>query len=175
MTTKGKIVLDATPLIHLTRAGLLPLLRYLPHAMLVPPEVVAEVVHRGKEQGHPDAALIGQAISDGLLIVKKPADQRFVQLVTAIGRGRIHPADAEVLALAREEEGVAVLDDRAARDVARAHGIRVGGTAFLLAMLIGSGRITREEAWRALDEMIGQGWRCSAELYSRIIRMIQEG
>ncbi len=174
MSTKGKIILDATPLIHLTKAGLLSLLKNLPYTKLVPPGVVSEVVHRGKEGGHPDAALIGQAISDGLLTVKEPADREFIALITTIGENRIHQADAEALALVRETEGVAVLDDRVGRDVARAHGISFAGTAFLLGILIRNRRITKEEATKALDEMIRQGWRCSAELYSKITRMIQE-
>jgi len=44
----------------------------------------------------------------------------------------------------------------------------------VLALLVAHRKITRDGARLALDEMLRSGWRCSAELYSRILRMIDE-
>lgn len=167
-----KVVLDATPLIYLAKTGLLPRFKDLPCEMLVPRGVVREVVDRGKEKGEPDAEVVGKALSDGVLRAREVSDPGFLKVLAAIRQ--MHPAEGEVLALAKEVGGVAVVDDRFARDVARAHGISFAGTAFLLAILVGSRRISREEARKAVDDMVRYGWRCSAEVYSKVIRMIEK-
>ncbi len=170
--TGRKIVLDATPLIYLAKVGLLSRFKGLPCGMLVPKGVLGEVVDRGKEKGDPDAVIVEKALSDGLLRTEEVSDRELIKLMEGIRQ--IHPAEREVLALAKEVEGVAIVDDRLARDVARAHGIRFAGTAFLVATLVDNRRITKEEAKKAVDDMIRYGWRCSAEVYSEIVRMIEK-
>jgi predicted nucleic acid-binding protein len=66
------------------------------------------------------------------------------------------------------------LDDRVARATAKVYRIEHGGTAFILAILIALGLITKEKAKSALDDMISSGWRCSVEQYCRMTRMIEE-
>lgn len=104
--------------------------------------------------------------------IRDPSDGEFLKTLSRVPE--LHPTDAEVLTLAREVKGTAIVDDRIAREVARTYGIEHGGTVFVLALLIARGSITKRAARTALDDMIGFGWRCSAEQYSRMVKMIEE-
>lgn len=166
-----RLVFDSTPLIHLAKVGLLPLLKDIPCEKLTPASVKWEVVDKGREKAAKDALIIEEALQNGTLKIGKVQNERLFHLLSKVPE--LHPADAEVLALAKEVGGIAVVDDKVARDAAKVYGIERGGTAFILATLIAYGLITKEEAKSALDDMISSGWRCSAEQYSKIIRMIE--
>jgi predicted nucleic acid-binding protein len=170
--TQRTIVLDATPLIYLAKAGLLHLLDHLSYRVLISPEVRREVVDEGKQRHAADAFIVEREISDGVLEEREVSHRGFLELMMRIPG--MDPAEGEVLTLARESKGVAIVDDRIARDVAIANRVKHAGTAFLLATLVRRGVITHEEAKEALDEMVRHGWRCSSELYSKIIQLIDE-
>lgn len=166
-----RLVFNSTPLIYLAKVGLLPLLKDLPHELLTARGVKKEVVDRGKEKAAKDASIIEKAIQEGTLKIREPADKGLLRTLSGIPE--LHLTDAGVLTLAKEVKGIAIVDDRVAREVARVYGIEHGGTVFILALLIARGLITRVEARAALDDMIGLGWRCSAEQYAQMIKMIE--
>ena len=168
-----RLVFNSTPLIYLAKVGLLPLLKKLPHERLTTAGVKREVVDVGKEKAAKDAFIIEEAIQKGVLKIAKITDKVFLQTLSKIPE--LHLTDAEVLALAKEIEGIAVVDDRVAREIAKIYRIEHGGTIFILALLIARGLITKAAARTALDDMISLGWRCSAEQYSQIIKMIEVG
>lgn len=168
-----RLVFNSTPLIYLAKVGLLPLLEKLPHERFTTAGVKREVVDRGKEKAAKDALIIEETIQRGILKIGKITDKGFLQMLSKIPE--LHSTDAEVLTFAREIEGIAVVDDKVAREIAKIYGITHGGTVFILFLLIARGLITKAAARAALEEMIHLGWRCSAEQYSQIIRMIEAG
>jgi predicted nucleic acid-binding protein len=85
---------------------------------------------------------------------------------------KIHKGDAEVLALAYEFEGIALLDDEEARGMAEIEGILHHGTIYLLLRMMKMGLLTKEEILDGLNKMILNGWRCSIELYAEILKVI---
>ncbi|MHA1583146.1 MAG: hypothetical protein ACTSYM_11725 [Candidatus Baldrarchaeia archaeon] len=62
---KSSVVSNAGPLIHLSKIGLLPLLKKLYAEVVIPAKVKFEVVDQGKKKGFPDALLIKKAIEEG--------------------------------------------------------------------------------------------------------------
>ena len=167
-----RLVFNSTPLIYLAKVGLLPRLKELPPERLTTAGVKQEVVDRGKEKAAKDALIIEKVIQEGTLRIGRIADKGLLRVLSSIPE--LHPTDAEVLALAKEVGGIAIVDDRVAREVARTYGIEHGGTVFILALLITRKLITKEAARTALDDMIGLGWRCSAEQYSQMTKMIEK-
>jgi predicted nucleic acid-binding protein len=167
-----RLVFNSTPLTYLARVGLLPLLKDIPYEKLTPIGVKEEVVDKGMEKSAKDALIIERALQDGTLKIGEVENEGLLQLLSKIPE--IHHADAEVLALAKEAGGVAIVDDKVARDVAKIYGIEHGGTAFVLALLIVHDLITKEKAKSALDDIVSSGWRCSAEQYSKIIKMVEK-
>jgi predicted nucleic acid-binding protein len=85
----------------------------------------------------------------------------------------LHTTDAEVLALASELGGIAVIDDEVARKTARIYGISYVGTPYIL-RAVSQGLITKERAKQAINEMIFEGWRCSVESYAKIMDAIEK-
>ena len=166
-----RLVFNSTPLIYLAKVGLLPLLKDIPGEKLTSPGVKVEVVDKGKEKAAKDALIIEGALQDGTLGIGKVQNERFLHLLSKIPE--IHPADAEVLALAKETGGIAVIDDRVAREAAKVYGIEHAGTAFIIYVLVSRGLISKKRAKLALSDMISSGWRCSAEQYSKMIEMIE--
>jgi predicted nucleic acid-binding protein len=80
--------------------------------------------------------------------------------------------DAEVLALAKELDGLAVVDDEVARKTAKAYGIAYVGTPYVLVRAVLQKLITKERAREAVNEMVSVGWRCSIESYAKIMQIL---
>lgn len=88
---------------------------------------------------------------------------------------RIHVGDADVLALAAELDGIALLEDDEARGMAEIgiEGIDHHGTIYLLLRMMKMGLLTKDETLEKVDEMIHMGWRCSTELYAGILKAVR--
>ncbi len=167
-----KFVFDATPLIHLTKAGLRPLIVELEGEKYTVPAVFEEVVTKGKERDYPDAVGTSSLVDEGVLEVKIPKSK------TADAMARlhkdVHPGEAEVIALAKEMEAIAVIDDRVARAIAKIEGVRVEGSYGVIIRAAANGSISREDGEDALGELIASGWRCDAELYAALLKSLLE-
>jgi hypothetical protein len=122
-------VVNASPLITLGKVGRLDLLE-APGLRLVVPEPVAQEVNRGAANDPARLALEG---GFGAPFVKPPLDPAV--LSWSLGSG-----ESAVLAFARANGGVAVLDDHEARVAARVLGVRVTGT---LGIVVSAARAKR--------------------------------
>ncbi len=78
-----------------------------------------------------------------------------------------------MLALALKLGGIAILDDEEVRRMAEIEGIEHHGTIYLLLRMMKTGLLTTEETLNGLDEMLHTGWRCSTELYAKILKSIK--
>ncbi len=162
-----RFVFDASSLIHLAKSGLSSLIEELEGEKYVVPAVSDEVVRRGKELGHEDAVGVESLIERGILKV------RSVSKVVARSRG-LNQAEVGVISLAKEIEGIAVLDDAVARSVARLNGVRIEGTYGIILRALADGRISRSDAEAALEKLVSSGWRCDVELYARLLKLTKE-
>ena len=104
--------------------------------------------------------------------MRKPAS-KWVDRVVLLHRD-IHRGEAEVLALAKELDAVAVVDDRVARAAAKIQGVRLEGTYGVVLRAVRKGSITTREAEETLDKLVSSGWRCDAELYSALLKSIKK-
>jgi predicted nucleic acid-binding protein len=99
--------------------------------------------------------------------VCKPSDSKF--LATLLETRGLHLADAEVLALAREHEGIAVIDDEVARKTAKVYGVDYVGSSYVLMRAVVEGLISKACAKQAVNDMVSAGWRCNVESYAKIM------
>ena len=165
------LVLDATPLIYIAKVGLSKIFEDLKDEKLTPPEVKREVVDEGKRKGIPDAIILEKMFQNNVFKVTRSKNQGFsARLLETNG---LHMTDAEVLAIARERDGIAIVDDEVARKTARICGISYVGTSYILMRAVVQGLVTKERAKLALNEMISAGWRCSVESYAKIMEAIE--
>lgn len=160
-------VFDATPLIYLGKVSLLEKVKQFPENKYIPKSVYREVVDTGKENGRPDAFIIEKLVRNGSIKTRMPANKKYITHLRE--NPKIHEADADVLALAFELNGIALLDDEEARGMAETEGIEHHGTIYILLRMVKMKLLTKEEALSCLNKMIRMGWRCSTELYGEII------
>ncbi len=166
------LIFNSTPLIYLTKAGLIEVLEGLEGEKLTPPTVKREVVDEGKRKGIPDAVALGELFEKGVFKICKPLNSSLLsRLMETKG---LHTADAEVLTLAKEREGLAVVDDAVARKTAKVYGIPYVGTPYILIHCVCEGFLSKDSAKQALNSMISAGWRCSVESYAKIIEILDK-
>jgi predicted nucleic acid-binding protein len=166
------LVFNSTPLIYLSKAGLSGIIEELQGEKLTSPLVKVEVVDKGKLKGVPDAIVLEKLFDNCVLKISKPKDKAFLSRFSET-RG-LHVADAEVLALAKECGGLAVIDDEVARKTAKVYGIDYVGTPYILAKAVFDGLISNEQAKLAVTDMVSAGWRCSIESYSKIMELLDK-
>lgn len=166
-----KVVTNASPLIYLAKTGRLKLLKLLFGQVTMPTAVYREVVERGLAENRPDAAAVNAAVEEGWLKVveTKPSPQ----LATALDQ--IDVGEAETLNLAKQVNAELVLiDDGAARRLAKAIGVVPHGTVYVLLLALKRKHITKVEAKNSLARLIEAGFRLSQEIYAKALAEIDE-
>jgi len=161
------LVFNSTPLIYLTKAGLSHVFEGLQFEKLTSPGVKHEVVDEGKRKGVPDAVVLDRLFAMGVFKVCQPRDKKFLDRLLET-RG-LHVADAEVLALAREHSGLAVVDDEVARKTAKVYGVGYVGSPYVLMRAAREGLVSKAQTKQAVGDMVSAGWRCNVESYAKIM------
>jgi predicted nucleic acid-binding protein len=166
------LVFNATPLIYITKIGLSKIFRELESEKLTAPHVKMEVVDKGKRKGIPDAIILEKMFLNGTFKIIEPKNKSFLESLLQT-RG-LHVTDAEVLAIAKERSGIAVIDDEVARKTAKIYGIPYVGTPYILIKAVFQGLITKGRAKQAVNEIIFAGWRCIVETYAKIMDVMEK-
>ncbi|MEM2971874.1 MAG: DUF3368 domain-containing protein [Candidatus Bathyarchaeia archaeon] len=165
-------VFNSTPLIYITKIGLSRIFEELKGEKLTSPSVKHEVVDEGKRKGVADAAVLEKLFQKDVFRVVKPKNSSFLE--TLLQTKGLHRTDAEVLAIAKEYDGIAIIDDEIARKTAKIYGITYAGTPYVLVKAIAQGIIAKGKAKQAINDMIFAGWRCSVETYAKIMESIEK-
>ncbi len=156
-------VVNASPLIFLSRAGLLDLLQLISSEIVVPEIVASEIEIRGKSD--PTAQAI--ANTAWLLVSQTPPVPAQIQ---AWGLG---PGETSVLAWAHAHPGSeAIIDDLAARRCAAAFNIPVRGTLGLALIAKQRGRIP--SARRVLEQLRQGGMYLSDHVMNEALALVEE-
>ncbi len=123
-------VVNASPLITLSKAGQLDLLQASDRRLVIPEAVRVEVL-----QGPADDPA-RKALESGFNSVSDNEAPDPMVLEWGLGSG-----ETAVLSLARQSDGTAVVDDRAARTAAKVMGVQVVGTLGVVLRAQRAGRI----------------------------------
>ncbi len=132
---------------------------------LVEEEVKKEVIDKGKEEGAADSVSIEECIQNGWIIVRRVKNKKEFE--------GIHLGEASSILLAKELDVMVLIDEEDARVVARALGLKTRGTLYVLRKCVERGIISKKEAIEILDDMLNEGFRLSAHLYSEFIRNLK--
>lgn len=165
------LVFNSTPLIYITKVGLSIIFEKLEGEKLTSPTVKHEVVDGGKRKGVADAIILDELFQKNIFKVVKPENAIFLE--TFLQTKGLHVTDAEVLAIAKERGGKAIIDDEVARKTAKIYGIAYAGTTHVLVKAVSQGLITKEKAKQAINDMIFAGWRSSIETYAKIMENLE--
>lgn len=163
-------IFDSTTLIYFAKIKILNKVGNLNAAKIIPESVYNEVVLQGKQKGEEDALLVEKLINSGIFKVNKAQDKTFLSYLLNIPS--LSEADAETLTLAKELNGIAILDETSSRNIAEIENIDYHGSVYLLFLLYRQKLIEKQEIKAYVDQMIRLGWRCSTEFYAAILEEI---
>lgn len=124
------IILDSSPLIHLTQIGKIEYLVNLFDYLIIPEAVYSETIEKGIHSGYTDAKLLLNHVKNGKI---KKFD---IKKVDNTLKNYLHPGEYEAIQLATEYNGLLVMDDEKGRLVAEQRGILVLTTADILLLLL---------------------------------------
>ena len=133
-------------------------------------EVREEALSQAREPGTPEQLLLKQMIRDGELAVRRVRDRRMITRV--LESPRLSGADAASLCLARELGRRLVADDRDLRAAARALGVPIGGSLYVLDLAVRRRVLTPQGAVDTVERMIASGWYCSPSLLKSFTDLI---
>jgi predicted nucleic acid-binding protein len=158
------VVSDTSPILNLALIGHLHLLASLYREVLIPPAVYQELRHSGS-----DAHLI-DLDSCPWLVVASAENQVHVRQLS----GQLDPGEAEAIVLALEKRAdLLLVDERRARRVASALGLRVTGLLGILVEAQRAGLIERVKP--VLDNLIARaGFWIGADLYAKVLAELSE-
>ena len=143
------VVSNTSPLIVLSNIGEFEILHHLFDRVVIP-EGVAE------EFGDPVPEWIE---------VRGVKNRVLVDLL----REKLHKGEAEVIALAIElNAGLAIIDDKAARNTAQSLGLKVIGTVGLILLAKRKGHYN--EVGPVIEKLVKRGFRLSKELVELILK-----
>jgi predicted nucleic acid-binding protein len=130
---RTSLVVDASPLIYLAKMKAMDVFADLSMRALIPPAVTGETTRPALIYRHADAAVIEQAVRDGIIepvqlaAVERARADELTHRIPAL-----HAGEREVLAIALERQIPAMLFERRARNVAKTIGIRLTDVVELL-------------------------------------------
>lgn len=157
------VVVNASPLIFLSRGGHLELLREVADSILVPSAVAEEVKRRGPND--PTARALGAA---AWLRIADPVPVPDAVLQWALG-----PGESSVLALAAAHVSArAIVDDLAGRRCAAAIGVPVIGTLGVVLRARRRGLIAA--ARPVIEDLVSTGMYLSREVVDRALELVGE-
>ncbi len=161
-----KAVFNSSPIIFLTKLGIIEAATDLFDRIDIPSLVFSEI----REKPDASAEVVASLIKGMHVSVSKAKNERFV---SALGR-RLGKGEAEAIALSIETEAdLVILDDHAARVEAMRLGLAVKGTLGIIRRLMENGAFESdlEELFINLKVM---GFRIKAELFWEIFSEIDQ-
>ena len=167
------LVLNSTPLIYLSKVSLAVLFSEIPEQKFTTPAVYHEMVEKGEEKGAPEAEILKSLFENTIIQIYRLRDRKLaenlIKVAAKIEEQPLHEAEAEILAAAKELNGVVIADDHVVRSVAILFGIELHGTGYLLGKIYSIGKITKKALVEKVRDMRSLGWHISAEDYLDII------
>jgi len=166
-------IINSSPLIYLGKIGALPFLPKLFTECYTTLIVKEEVL---SDEKAPEFSVLKESFSSWLSL-KEPTNQ---QLVDRLKELNIHTGEASVIALAKElqdncDESVMIIDDLAAREIARTLDLKVTGTIGVLIKSLNLKFITKEKCKNFLYTLVeNTTFRISSALFSKILKEIEK-
>ena len=166
-------IVNASPLIFLGKIGVLDLLPQLFDEIITTEKVKGEVL---RKELAPEKIMLDQAFNSWLHI----AEAHNPQLEKRLSEFNIQEGEVTVLILAYEllktkKQPITIIDDRAAREIARTMGLIITGTIGIILRSVKKEFISKTEGTRYLN-MLSQetDFRMSVSLYARLISEIEK-
>jgi len=156
------IILDASPLIHLTKIGKLEYIIDLFDFIIISNAVYKEVVEGGIKAGYSDATLILNYLKNNKIKEIK------IKNPNPLLEEYLHPGESESIQLANHLKCILVIDEKKGRLIAEQNGIEFLTTSDLLLLLLKEGLINFDFFKKNLGKYSEDGW-LGAPIYQKYL------
>lgn len=167
-------VINASPLIFLSKIGCLNHLPLLFNEIVTSPIVEHEVL---LVKTNPEIPILKDAFDNWISLVS-PSDD---ELVTRLMESEIiHKGEASIIVLAKEYfdqgiDSVVIIDDLAAREIAKAFGLTITGTVGIILSLVKKGHVAKEQGKKLIQKLVEEtDFHISIKLYLEIIKNLNK-
>ncbi len=158
-----KAIINASPLIFLSRSHHLDLLQAFVKEVWVPEPVATEILHRGQQD------ITARAIEQTAWLITQPV----ASIPTIITEWRLGGGESSVLALASEHPGTeAIIDDLAGRKCAASLNIPVRGTLGIVLLAKKRGLIPK--ARPVIEGMMTAGLYLTRKVVDKTLKRVGE-
>ena len=164
-------IVNSSPLIYLGKLGLLDLLQRLFDQVFTVGTVKVEVLDTSESE----YATLQSAFSDWLTVSEVPESP----LAGKLNEMGLHQGEVDALVLAyhikkQKSDSVIVIDDLAARNVARTLGLRMTGTIGIILSATKKGILSKKESHAKVRSLVEETtFHMSAALYSRVLSELE--
>ena len=146
------IILDSSPLIHLTKIGKLEYLIDLFDFIIISNAVYKEVIEEGIKAGYSDATLILNYLKNNKIKEIK------IENLDPLLKEYLHPGESESIQLAKHLKIILVIDEKKGRLIAEQKGIKFLTTADVLLLLLKEGLFNFDFFKKNLAKYSADGW-----------------
>jgi predicted nucleic acid-binding protein len=155
--------------------GKITLLKDLFVEVIIPQEVYIEAVEKGLQYGFTDAQIIKECINEGWIKLSKVSskDQGMLQKISE-HTFEIHSGEAQAIVMAREMKLLLLMDESAGRAFAKAWGLNVKGTIYVIILALRRGLISETQAKETVLTMVTKGFRLEPTLLAGLIIEIEK-
>jgi predicted nucleic acid-binding protein len=166
-------IINASPLIYLSKIGLIGLLPQLFDEIWTSIEVKEEVL---KLKSSPEVPILEEAFTSWLKI-HPIDDNRFLSKLLEM---QIHRGEATIIAIARElkiirKDPIAIIDDITAREIARTFDIPVIGTVGILLRAVKKALLSPDQFKNKIRMLVEETeFGMSVKLYSALLEKLKE-
>lgn len=165
-------IVNASPLIYLGKLGKLELLKLLFNEVFTTKEVRTEVL---RLESAPEQVGLTEAFNSWLKI-KEPQNQ---SLIKEFEKLQIHKGEASIIVIAKElqseiENIVVIIDDLAAREIARTMGMTITGTIGILLKRVKEKLMTVKQCKELLSRLNRETeFRMTIKVYTRMLEYLE--
>lgn len=156
------IILDASPLIHLTKIGKLEYIINLFDFIIISHAVYKEVIEEGIKAGYTDAILILNYFKNNKI------KEITIENPDPLLEEYLHPGESESIQLADQLKCILIIDEKKGRLIAEQKGIEFLTTADGLYLLLKEGLINFDFFKKNLTKYSADGW-LGAEIYQKYL------
>ncbi|MFX0100463.1 MAG: hypothetical protein ACFFCS_12895 [Candidatus Hodarchaeota archaeon] len=166
--------INASPLIYLGKIGLLKYLPQLFSRVITAQEVKNEVL---SDNSAPENPVLELAFSKWME-VEEPKDKDLLEKLNGLN---IHAGEASIVVLAKEysetdarDEGILIIDDLAARNIAKTFGLEVTGTIGIMLLITEKNLIEPKDCIENLRYLVEETtFRISTRIYSLLMKHLE--
>lgn len=152
------VVVDASPLIVLSKTDRLGVLKATYRDAWIGPRVRQEVVESGALVDPVGSRRVAEAITAAWIQELEPSTRETRRARVLSAESRLGRGEAETLALAASRKATAIVDDKAARIVAERLGLRYLGTLGVLLEACAAGHLEVEGLEKAVRDVAEILW-----------------